>query len=50
MFEIRAWKRLSRSWTAATRIGVHQAREIELGLSFDVSRTIAEGRECGQDE
>src|SRR5437867_1583026 len=50
MFEICAWKSLPRSGTAATRIGVHQTREVELGLIFGVSRTITECRECRQDQ
>src|SRR5213594_86292 len=50
MFEIRTWSCLSRPGTATARIGIHQAGEVELGLSFDMSRTVAQGPECGQDE
>src|SRR6266566_4001488 len=51
MFEIRTWSCLSGPWTAPARIGIHQAGEVELGLSFDMSRAVvAEGRECGPDE
>src|SRR6266571_1623748 len=50
MFEIRTCSCLSRPWTAPARIRIHQAGEVELGLSFDMSRTVAEGPECGQDE